>query len=144
MNSNIIQAEIDDLVEPPKYVVGSNNRRTVNRDWKDWNKNQTKLKAQQNVLKQLETTTDTELFYAVLGANMESRDLYYNIKASLGDKQFKQLLKTANDKYTEKTGKSFGVGRQNPSQTLRQNRIFSNLFFEELIKTEQFYRLDDE
>jgi len=144
MNSNIIQAEIDELVEPPKYVVGSNNRRTVNRDWKDWNKNQTKLKAQQNVLKQLETTTDTELFYGVLGANMESRDLYYNIKASLGDKHFKQLLKTANDKYTEKTGKSYDVGRISKSQQLKKDRVFSDLFFAELIKTEQFFRLDDE
>ena len=144
MNSNIIQAEIDELVEPPKYVVGSNNRRTVNRDWKDWNKNQTKLKAQQNVLKQLETTTDTELFYGVLGANMESRDLYYNIKASLGDKQFKQLLKTANDKYTEKTGRSYDVGRISKSQQLKKDRVFSDLFFAELIKTEQFFRLDDE
>ena len=144
MNSNIIQAEIDELVEPPKYVVGSNNRRTVNRDWKDWNKNQTKLKAQQNVLKQLETTTDTELFYGVLGANMESRDLYYNIKASLGDKQFKQLLKTANDKYTEKTGRSYDVGRLSKAQQLKKDRVFSDLFFAELIKTEQFYRLDDE
>ena len=144
MNSNIIQAEIDELVEPPKYVVGSNNRRTVNRDWKDWNKNQTKLKAQQNVLKQLETTTDTELFYGVLGANMESRDLYYNIKASLGDKHFKQLLKTANDKYTEKTGRSYDVGRISKSQQLKKDRVFSDLFFAELIKTEQFFRLDDE
>ena len=144
MNSNIIQAEIEELVEPPKYVVGSNNRRTVNRDWKDWNKNQTKLKAQQNVLKQLETTTDTELFYGVLGANMESRDLYYNIKASLGDKQFKQLLKTANDKYTEKTGRSYDVGRISKSQQLKKDRVFSDLFFAELIKTEQFFRLDDE
>ena len=144
MNSNIIQAEIEELVEPPKYVVGSNNRRTVNRDWKDWNKNQTKLKAQQNVLKQLETTTDTELFYGVLGANMESRDLYYNIKASLGDKHFKQLLKTANDKYTEKTGRSYDVGRLSKSQQLKKDRVFSDLFFAELIKTEQFYRLDDE
>ena len=144
MNSNIIQAEIDELVEPPKYVVGSNNRRTVNRDWKDWNKNQTKLKAQQNVLKQLETTTDTELFYGVLGANMESRDLYYNIKASLGDKHFKQLLKTANDKYTEKVGTSYGVGRLSKSQQLKKDRVFSDLFFAELIKTEQFFRLDDE
>ena len=144
MNSNIVQAEIDELVEPPKYVVGSNNRRTVNRDWKDWNKNQTKLKAQQNVLKQLETTTDTELFYGVLGANMESRDLYYNIKASLGDKQFKQLLKTANDKYTEKTGRSYDVGRISKSQQLKKDRVFSDLFFAELIKTEQFFRLDDE
>ena len=144
MNSNIIQAEIEELVEPPKYVVGSNNRRTVNRDWKDWNKNQTKLKAQQNVLKQLETTTDTELFYGVLGANMESRDFYYNIKASLGDKQFKQLLKTANDKYTEKTGRSYDVGRISKSQQLKKDRVFSDLFFAELIKTEQFFRLDDE
>ena len=144
MNSNIIQAEIDELVEPPKYVVGSNNRRTVNRDWKDWNKMQTKLKAQQNVLKQLETTTDTELFYGVLGANMESRDLYYNIKASLGDKHFKQLLKTANDKYTQKTGKLYDVGRISKSQQLKKDRVFSDLFFAELIKTEQFYRLDDE
>jgi len=144
MNSNIIQAEIEELVEPPKYVVGSNNRRTVNRDWKDWNKNQTKLKAQQNVLKQLETTTDTELFYGVLGANMESRDLYYNIKASLGDKHFKQLLKTANDKYTEKTGRSYDVGRLSKSQQLKKDRVFSDLFFAELIKTEQFFRLDDE
>jgi len=144
MNSNIIQAEIEELVEPPKYVVGSNNRRTVNRDWKDWNKMQTKLKAQQNVLKQLETTTDTELFYGVLGANMESRDLYYNIKASLGDKHFKQLLKTANDKYTEKTGRSYDVGRLSKSQQLKKDRVFSDLFFAELIKTEQFYRLDDE
>ena len=144
MNSNIIQAEIDELVEPPKYVVGSNNRRTVNRDWKDWNKNQTKLKAQQNVLKQLETTTDTELFYGVLGANMESRDLYYNIKASLGDKQFKQLLKTTNDKYTEKTGRSYNVGRLSKPQQLKKDRAFSDLFFAELIKTEQFFRLDDE
>ncbi len=144
MNSNIIQAEIDELVEPPKYVVGSNNRRTVNKDWKDWNKMQTKLKAQQNVLKQLETTTDTELFYGVLGANMESRDLYYNIKASLGDKQFKQLLKTANDKYTEKTGRLYDVGRISKAQQLKKDRVFSDLFFAELIKTEQFYRLDDE
>ena len=144
MNSNIIQAEIEELVEPPKYVVGSNNRRTVNKDWKDWNKMQTKLKAQQNVLKQLETTTDTELFYGVLGANMESRDLYYNIKASLGDKQFKQLLKTTNDKYTEKTGKSYDVGRLSKAQQLKKDRVFSDLFFAELIKTEQFYRLDDE
>tara|TARA_B100001248_G_scaffold13468_1_gene8852 strand:- start:5932 stop:9153 length:3222 start_codon:yes stop_codon:yes gene_type:complete len=144
MNSNIIQAEIDELVEPPKYVVGSNNRRTVNRDWKDWNKNQTKLKAQQNVLKQLETTTYTELFYGVLGANMESRDLYYNIKASLGDKHFKQLLKTANDKYTEKTGRPYDVGRISKSQQLKKDRVFSDLFFAELIKTEQFFRLDDE
>jgi len=144
MNSNIIQAEIEELVEPPKYVVGSNNRRTVNRDWKDWNKNQTKLKAQQNVLKQLETTTDTELFYGVLGANMESRDLYYNIKASLGDKHFKQLLKTANDKYTKKTGRSYDVGRLSKSQQLKKDRVFSDLFFAELIKTEQFFRLDDE
>lgn len=144
MNSNIIQAEIEELVEPPKYVVGDNNRRTVNKDWKDWNKMQTKLKAQQNVLKQLETTTDTELFYGVLGANMESRDLYYNIKASLGDKHFKQLLKTANDKYTEKTGKSYDVGRLSKAQQLKKDRVFSDLFFAELIKTEQFYRLDDE
>ena len=144
MNSNIIQAEIEELVEPPKYVVGSNNRRTVNKDWKDWNKMQTKLKAQQNVLKQLETTTDTELFYGVLGANMESRDLYYNIKASLGDKHFKQLLKTANDKYTEKTGRSYDVGRLSKSQQLKKDRVFSDLFFAELIKTEQFFRLDDE
>ena len=144
MNSNIIQAEIDELVEPPKYVVGSNNRRTVNRDWKDWNKNQTKLKAQQNVLKQLETTTYTELFYGVLGANMESRDLYYNIKASLGDKHFKQFLKTANDKYTEKTGRPYDVGRISKSQQLKKDRVFSDLFFAELIKTEQFFRLDDE
>ena len=144
MNSNIIQAEIDELVEPPKYVVGSNNRRTVNKDWKDWNKNQTKLKAQQNVLKQLETTTDTELFYGVLGANMESRDLYYNIKASLGDKHFKQLLKTTNDKYTEKTGRSYNVGRLSKAQQLKKDRAFSDLFFAELIKTEQFFRLDDE
>ena len=144
MNSNIIQAEIEELVEPPKYVVGSNNRRTVNKDWKNWNKMQTKLKAQQNVLKQLETTTDTELFYGVLGANMESRDLYYNIKASLGDKHFKQLLKTANDKYTEKTGRSYDVGRLSKAQQLKKDRVFSDLFFAELIKTEQFFRLDDE
>ena len=143
INSNIIQAEIDELVEPPKYVKGDNNRRTVNKDWKNWNKNQTKLKSQQNVLKRLETG-NTELFYGVLNADVESKNLYYDLKASFGDKQFKQLLQKTNEKYTEKTGKSFGVGRQNPSQTLRQNRIFSDLFFEELIKTEQFYRLDDE
>ena len=143
INSNIVQAEIDELVEPPKYVKGDNNRRTVNKDWKNWNKNQTKLKAQQNVLKRLETG-NTELFYGVLNADVESKNLYYDLKASFGDKQFKELLQKTNKKYTEKTGKSFGVGRQNLSQTLRQNRIFSDLFFEELIKTEQFYRLDDE
>ena len=51
MNSNIVQAEIDELVEPPKYVKGDNNRRTVNKDWKKWNKSQTKLKLNKMFLK---------------------------------------------------------------------------------------------
>ena len=145
MNSNIVQAELEELVEPPKYIKGSNNRRTVNKDWKNWNKNQTKLKSQQAVLKILENPPDTELFYGVSGANLESRDLFYNIKSALGDKHFKGLLKIANDKYTEKTGSSYYTGgRISKSQQLKKDRIFSEIFFEELVKTEQFYRLDDE
>ena len=145
MNSNIVQAELEELVEPAKYVKGSNNRRSVSKEWKNWNKNQTKLKSQQAVLKILENPPDTELFYGVIGANLESRDLYYNIKASLGDKHFKGLLKIANDKYTEKTGSSYKTGgRISKSQQLKRDRIFSEIFFAELVKTEQFYRLDDE
>ena len=73
----------------------------------------------------------------MLNADVESKNLYYDLKASFGDKQFKQLLQKTNEKYT-KTGKSFGVGRQNPSQTLRQNRIFSDLFLKNLLKQNNF------
>ena len=45
MNSNIIQAEIEELVEPPQYVRGSNNRRSVNPLWKDYTKNKEKLES---------------------------------------------------------------------------------------------------
>ena len=52
---------------------------------------------------------------------MESRDLYYNIKASLGDKQFKQLLKTAEgaDIVSKiETGATTKVIEQNTAVTL--------------------------
>ena len=143
MNSNIIQAEIEELVEPPQYIKGSNNRRSVNPEWKNYTKNKEKLESQKRILKAIESG-DEDNFYGILGANIQSKSIYYDLLSVFGRKNFDALRKKAEDRYFKETNFKDSPLRLNLAFLAQRQmtKAFSDIFLEELKKTEQFYMLE--
>ena len=143
MNSNIIQAEIEELVEPPQYIKGSNNRRSVNPEWKNYTKNKEKLESQKRILKAIESG-DEDNFYGILGANIQSKSIYYDLLSVFGRKNFDALRKKAEDRYFKETSFKDSPLRLNVAflSQRQMTKAFSDIFLEELKKTEQFYMLE--
>ena len=143
MNSNIIQAEIEELVEPPKYIKGDNNRRRLNPEWKDYSKNKEKLESQKRILKAIESG-DEDNFYGILGANVQSKTIYYDLLSVFGRKNFDALRKKAEDRYFKETNFKDSPIRLNVAFLAQRQmtKAFSDIFLEELKKTEQFYMLE--
>tara|TARA_A100000171_G_scaffold42354_1_gene43705 strand:- start:831 stop:4067 length:3237 start_codon:yes stop_codon:yes gene_type:complete len=145
MSSNIIQVEIDELVEPPQYVKGSNNRRSVNPEWKTYTKNKQKLESQKRILQSIESG-DEDNFYGLLGANVQSKTIYYDLVSVFGRKEFDKLRQKAEARYFKETKFKDSPLRLNLAFLAQRqmSKAFSDIFLEELKKTSQFYMLESD
>ena len=145
MSSNIIQVEIDELVEPAQYVKGSNNRRSVNPEWKTYSKNKQKLESQKRILQSIESG-DEDNFYGLLGANVQSKTIYYDLLSVFGREKFDKLRKKAETRYFKETTFKDSPLRLNLAILAQRQmtKAFSDIFLEELKKTSQFYMLESD
>tara|TARA_B100000212_G_scaffold330136_1_gene296106 strand:+ start:16382 stop:19660 length:3279 start_codon:yes stop_codon:yes gene_type:complete len=149
MTSGGVQLALDNLEEnvPSQFTIGKNNRKQVNPAYRKYEQTKEKLLAQKRVLQYLEGNYSSksvaydinsdDIFWGLLGVNIPSKDMYYDVRAVLGPKNFKEFLAEVDKKFFEET-----VYTERPRGLLgnrKQQRMYSDIVLRELKKLDQFF-----